>query len=581
MALTARMQNNKQWFIKPSHKKAPELAKKLKISTVLAQLLINRRIQTEEEAKSFLTPRLNELIEPEKMPGIAAAVQRIAKALKDKQKIAVYGDYDVDGITGTAILCEIIKMLGGSVQFYIPHRVDEGYGLNENAIKQLASDNIKLIITVDCGISAVQTAQLINQLEMDLIITDHHQPPNQLPNAKAIVHPLLDNSFANPNCSGSTVAFKLAWALANNFKKNGKTSPKMRQFLLNATMLAAMGSVADVVDMTGENRILTSYGLKALPQSNLKGIKALIQSAGLQSTQIDSYHIGFRLAPLINAAGRMGHARLAVELLTSENEMRCFKIAEYLKGQNNQRRQVEKEILKQAMEMIKNHGLDHPDRKTIVLENENWHSGVIGIVASRIVDKFYRPAILINSSSQPAQGSARSIPGFDICKAVKACSRNLISYGGHEMAAGLKIDKEMVPDFADKFEKYAHQNHSDKPAQEQLEIDALCSVKDMSEPLVKELSRFEPFGPGNPRPVFATKGVRLVSPPRKVGQKGEHLQIAIADQTAAVRCIGFRMGQYEKKLLENEYFNIAYEAQMNHYNGNSSVQFVLNDIKFD
>ncbi len=581
MALTARMQNNKQWFIKPSHKKAPELAKKLKISTVLAQLLINRRIQTEEEAKSFLTPRLTELIEPEKMPGIEAAVQRIAKALKDKQKIAVYGDYDVDGITGTAILCEIIKMLGGSVQFYIPHRVDEGYGLNEEAIKQLASDNINLIITVDCGISAVHTAQLINQLEMDLIITDHHQPPNQLPNAKAIVHPLLDNSFANPNCSGSTVAFKLAWALANNFKKNGKTSPKMRQFLLNATMLAAMGSVADVVDMTGENRILTSYGLKALPQSNLKGIKALIQSAGLQSTQIDSYHIGFRLAPLINAAGRMGHARLAVELLTSENEMRCFKIAEYLKGQNNQRRQVEKEILKQAMEMIKNHGLDHPDRKTIVLENENWHSGVIGIVASRIVDKFYRPAILINSSSQPAQGSARSIPGFDICKAVKACSRNLISYGGHEMAAGLKIDKEMVPDFADKFEKYAHQNHSDKPAQEQLEIDALCSVKDMSEPLVKELSRFEPFGPGNPRPVFATKGVRLVSPPRKVGQKGEHLQIAIADQTAAVRCIGFRMGQYEKKLLENEYFNIAYEAQMNHYNGNSSVQFVLNDIKFD
>jgi len=292
----------------------------------------------------------------------------------------------------------------------------------------LAESGTKLLVTVDCGITALSSAELAEKLSLEMIITDHHQFESDLPKAFAIIHPALDKTYPNQDSSGSMVAFKLGWAIANEFKAGDRLEPKLREFMLNATSLAAMGTIADVVDLRGENRILTSYGLNTLPQCTLSGIQALIESAGLTGRSLDSFHIGFRLAPMLNAAGRMGHARLAVELLTSDSPVRSMQIAEYLKEQNAKRQQCERRVFKQACEMILKQGLNHPDHKSIVLADENWHGGVIGVVASSITEKFCRPAILINAEPSEdgiAQGSGRSIPGFCLLTAIKACSKRL------------------------------------------------------------------------------------------------------------------------------------------------------------
>jgi len=583
MLLSARMQE-KQWVIQPPDNRSTELAKSLKVSPLVGQLLINRGITDTATACVFLRPKLTDLIDPALMPGVSSAVLRLKQAIAEREKITVYGDYDVDGITGVAILWQILTLLGADVDYYIPHRVDEGYGLNAEAVQALVKSGSRLLVTVDCGMTAFKSADLAAQLGLDLIITDHHQPDPELPKAVAVVHPALNESYPNQDSAGAMVAFKLAWALANEFSPGRKLEPRLREFMIGATSLAAMGTVADIVDLRGENRVLTSYGLKALSDCRLRGIQALIESAGLTGHQLDSFDIGFRLAPMLNAAGRMGHARLAVELLTSESPIRSMQIAEYLKEQNSQRQQCERKIFKQACEMIVEGDLNHPDRKSIVLACENWHTGVIGIVASRIVDKFYRPTIMINAGSCEngiAQGSGRSIPGFCLLSAIKACSHHLASFGGHKMAAGITIEPDKIAQFAADFEAYARQNINGNDAAAKLHIDALVPLGEFRKETVNELQLLGPFGQGNPEPMFATKGVRLAGPPRRVGSGREHLQLAITDNTATVRCIGFRFGKLEKKLLEHEFFDVAYQPQINTYNGNSTVEFVLTDIQFD
>jgi single-stranded-DNA-specific exonuclease len=583
MLLSSRMKK-RQWIIKPPDSRCEQLAKSLKVSPLLAQVLINRGITDTAEASIFLRPKLTELIDPAQMPGIEPAVQRLKQAVTNREKLTLYGDYDVDGITGVAILWQVLTMLGADVDYYIPHRIDEGYGLNSEAIGMLAKSGTKLLVTVDCGITAFGSAEVAAQLGLDLIITDHHQLDPVLPQATAIVHPALEESYPNQDSAGAMVAFKLAWAIANEFNPGRRLEPKLRDFMLSATSLAAMGTVADIVDLRGENRVLTSYGLKALPGCKLSGIEALIETAGLTGHSLDSFHIGFRLAPMLNAAGRMGHARLAVELLTSDSPVRSMQIAEYLKEQNSQRQQCERKIYKQACEMIVEQDMNHPDRKSIVLVNENWHTGVIGIVASRIVDKFYRPTIMINAADAEkgiAQGSGRSIPGFCLLSAIRACSHHLNSFGGHKMAAGITIAIEKIEQFAAELEDYAKQNLDENDIAAKLQIDAEVPLDTFRMETVSELQMLGPFGQGNPEPTFATKGVRLASPPRRVGAGREHLQLAITDNTAAIRCIGFRFGRLEKKLLESEFFNVAYQPQINTYNGNSSVEFVLTDIQFE
>ncbi len=583
MLLSAGIQKN-QWVVRPADDRVDSLARSLRISPLVAQVLINRGITETAEGNVFLRPKLSELIRPEQMPGIEPAVQRIKYAIENKEKITVYGDYDVDGITGVSILWELLTLLGAQVDYYIPHRIDEGYGLNTDAIPVLAESGTKLIVTVDCGITAVESAELAKEYGLDVIITDHHRPDSTYPDVVAIVHPILDESYPNQASAGATVAYKLAWAIANEFSPGPRLEPKLREFMLNATSLAAMGTVADVVDLRGENRILTSFGLKALPESKLHGLRALIASAGLTGKGLDSYAIGFRLAPILNAAGRMGHARLAVELMTSTSEMRAIQIADYLKSQNTARQQCERKIVKQACEMVVERGLNHPDRRSIVLGAEGWHTGVLGIVASRLVDKFYRPTIIINASPNEvgtAQGSARSIPGFCLLSAIRACSEHLTTFGGHKMAAGLTIDPGRIEAFAEDFETYSAENLNEEDVLVSLHIDAMAPLRQFTLESVGQLGLLGPFGQGNPKPIFAAKGVRLAAAPKRIGSKGDHLQFIITDNTNSVRCVGFRMGHLEKKLLETEYFSVAFEPQINHYNGNSSVEFIAADLQFE
>jgi single-stranded-DNA-specific exonuclease len=593
MQLSARMQgqgrcnkrllgsSNKRWAIEPADSRCAELARSLKTSSLLAQVLLNRGITDVSSGGVFLRPKLTELIEPEKMPGVEPAVARIRQAIKNGEKITVYGDYDVDGIAGVAILWQILTLLGGNVDYYIPHRIEEGYGLNSDAVRSLAKSGTKLLITVDCGVTAVSSAELAEQTGLELIITDHHQFGPQLPKSVAIVHPVGDESYPNQESSGSMVAFKLAWAIANKFAAGRRLEPDLRQFMLSATSLAAMGTIADIMDLRGENRVLTSYGLKALPDCSLCGVQALLESAGLAGQGLDSFHIGFRLAPMLNAAGRMGHARLAVELLTSTSRLRSMQIAEYLKAQNGLRQKCERRIFSQACEMVVERGLNHPDRRAIVLASPDWHSGVIGIVASRIVDRFYRPTIMFNTENTYAQGSARSITGFDILGAISACSGHLIRFGGHKMAAGITLEAGKIDRFAAEFETYAGENLDEENIVEKLHIDAQIPLAELRRETVTELQMLEPFGQGNPRPIFATNGVRLASVPRRVGSKGDHLQLVVTDNTNTVRCIGFGFGKFEKKLLEKQFFNVAYQPQLDNYNGNANIQLVLADIQFE
>lgn len=577
-----RALSTRQWVIAGADDRVEELARSLKISRLTAQLLINRGIGDSETALEFLRPKLTSLLRPEEIPGVAPAVDRIKQAVAGREKITVYGDYDVDGITGVSILWQLLTLLGADVDYYIPHRIDEGYGLNTDAIRSIAEAGTQVVVTVDCGVTALESAKLAAELGMDLIITDHHQQDSQLPEAAAIVHPALEPDYPNQDSAGAMVAFKLAWAIANEFSAGAKLDEPMRQFMLNATSLAAMGTVADVMDLRGENRVLTSYGLRSLSECELCGIKALIASAGLTGKGLDSYDIGFRLAPMLNAAGRMGHARLAVELLTSDKPVRAMQIAEYLKEQNAQRQRRERQIFKQACEMIVAQGANHPDRKSIVLASQDWHTGVIGIVASRIIDKFYRPTVMINAPEDGvASGSGRSIPGFCLLSAIRACSQHLVSFGGHEMAAGITIEADKIEQFAADFEAYAKENLCEADTVAKLHIDAQASLKDFSRAAVNEFQMLGPFGQGNPRPLFATKGVKLASQPRKVGVTNDHLQVTITDGLTAIRCIAFGFGRLEKKLLEVDSFNVAYQPMINNYNGNSNVEFQIIDIQFE
>jgi len=597
MQRTARTQDNSQaieplhksqkhrqdkiWQINPPDSRAPQLAKTLKISLVTAQLLINRGVCDVQSCSAFLRPKLSDLISPTVLPGVRQACERIRQAITGKQKITLYGDYDVDGITGVAILWQILTLLGANVDYYIPHRIDEGYGLKCDAVESIAKAGTQLLITIDCGITAHEAAELAKKRGIDLIICDHHHLPEQLPTATVIVHPAIDKSYPNPDTCGSLVAFKVGWAVADLFKTGSKISPQIRDFMINATSLAAMGVIADVMELRGENRTLTSYGLSLLSEPKLPGLAALIESAELTGKGLDSFHIGFKLAPMLNAAGRIGHARLAVELLTSTTLAHAAQIAEYLKAQNVQRQKFERKIFNHACQLITKQGFDSPERKTIVLADTTWHSGVVGIVAARIVDKFSRPAIVINSGSSPAQGSARSVPGFDIHEAISACSKHLVSFGGHKSAAGITIAPENIQKFIDDFEKYASIHLKEEHCIQKLMIDAISPLSVFTIESIKEMQLLGPFGQGNAEPLFATKGVRLCSQPRRVGNNGDHLQFAVTDHSNSIRCIGFRFGHLEKKLVEHDCFDIAYHAGIDSFNGNSSVQLIIDDIRFE
>jgi single-stranded-DNA-specific exonuclease len=582
MARSSWSPNQLRWEIAEPLAGAETLAGDIHASPLAAQILHNRGMGDPGDARGFLEPKLSDLHDPELLSGAVEAAELIAKAVSDNRKIVIYGDYDVDGITATAILHAILKMVNADVDYYVPHRLEEGYGLNAEAVDKLVQDGAEMIITVDCGVSAVGPVAQAREAGVQVVITDHHTLGPELPPADAIVHPAIPGrEYPNMNLAGAGVAFKLAWQVARVICGSNRVDDKMRQFLMDATSLAALGTIADVVPLLGENRVLAAFGLKGLKGTEHVGLRALLESAGLTGEKLDAYHVGFVLGPRLNAAGRMGHAGLAIEMLTGASAEKSWEIAQYLDKQNTERRKVQDEITAEAFEMIETGSLVTPDRRGIVVASTDWHGGVIGIVASRLVGRYNRPAIVISLDGDEARGSCRSIDGFNIYDALTACSEHLEGFGGHAMAAGLTIDPEKLAAFSDAFVKYASSHISDEQLAPVLQIDATATLAELNYNTVQGLAKMAPFGRGNTAPVVAARGCRVVVPPRRIGQTGTTVSMTLSQDGVSIRAIGFGMGDLTDALVGVNVVDVAFEPQLNTFRGNTTIQAMLRDVRWD
>mgnify|MGYP006278509183 CR=1 FL=1 len=569
------------WRIEPAHPGAGSLARDLRVDDLVAQVLLNRGLEGPDEARAFLKPSYGDLHDPALLPGAAEAARRIARAISEGKRIVVYGDYDVDGITAVAQLLNCIRMAGGEAGYYVPHRLEEGYGVNEEAVAKLAADGAELLVTVDCGISAAGPIAAAREAGMEVIVTDHHAAPDELPPADEIVHPALPGAaYPNPHLAGSGVAFKLAWQVAREVCGSRRVDETWRSFLIDATALAALGTIADVVPLVGENRALATYGLRGLPRSQSPGLQALLKAADLNGGKVDAYHVGFILAPRINACGRMGHARLAVELLTDVAPGRARKIAEYLTQQNTERQRVERAIADEAGALVEAQGLADDEHRAIVLSSESWHSGVIGIVASRLVRRFGRPTFLIAVDGETAQGSGRSIPDFHMRDALAACGEHLVSFGGHAMAGGLRIEPGQVQAFAEAMLAYAAEHISPEQLQPSLRVDAETSLGHLSFPVARQLAELAPFGQGNPRPRVALRGCEVLNGPRRMGRNGATVGLTLRQNGTAVRAVGFRMGDLADMLDGVNRVDVVAEPMINEFNGRVNVELKLQDVRW-
>jgi single-stranded-DNA-specific exonuclease len=574
----------KQWKLLPHDRPAIErLSKELGISPVLAQLLLNRGVTQADTARRFLSAPLSGLHEPELLPGVSEAAERLHRAARDGKRIVIYGDYDVDGITGTTVLWRCLRLAGAqNVDFYVPHRLEEGYGLNSEALKTLKQQGAEVVVTVDCGITAIEEAQAARDLGLELIITDHHTFKEQLPEAAVLVHPRLPGSaYPFVDLCGAGVAFKLAWAICQRFSNARKVSDAFRQFLMESVSLVALGTVADVVPLLDENRIFVRHGLKSLKESPSVGLKALLEAAVLhEKPELESGHIGFALAPRLNAAGRLGQARLAVELLAADSPQRAADLARYLNDQNNVRQSIERKIVTEARELIESPGFDLEQCSALVLANAEWHAGVIGIVAGRLADRYARPALLISLKEDIGQGSARSVDGFHLYEALAACREHLVGYGGHAAAAGFKIRADRVDAFREQFCGIARGRLCDKPRQHTLMIDAEVPLSALTVGLVKGIKSMEPHGMGNRRPLFLAGGLQVVGMPKKVGGGERHLSFRVSQEGGApVKAIAFGFAERETEMMScGGACSLVFTPALNEWQGRVTVDLEVIDL---
>jgi single-stranded-DNA-specific exonuclease len=577
----------KRWRIHPHDSdRIAALQRAAGIPAVVAQLLICRGTTDPQAARSFLDCKLSALHDPDALPGCSEAAKLLLAAIADKQRLIIYGDYDVDGMTGAAILWLCLKMLGGNVGYYIPHRVDEGYGLSSEAIRSLAADGARWIVSVDCGIGGLEEADLARELGLRLIVTDHHEPGPRLPAAEAIVHPRLPGgNYPFGGLSGSGVALKLAWALCQQASGARKVGERMKDFLLQAVGLAALGTIADVVPLVDENRVLVHHGLVSLAQRPTLGLSALLQLTQLTGKKhLDSEDVGFTLAPRLNAAGRLGQPQLALELLITDKPERALELAQYLDQLNASRQSLERSILlaagKQAKEQF------NPDEDSaLVLAERNWHPGVIGIVAGRLAEKHHRPVVLISWDQlgvRPGIGSARSVPGFNLHAALAACDQYLVSHGGHAAAAGLKIAEDQIDGFRAAFCEVAAEQISEQHRVAELLIDAEAPLSALTLDTVRHIERLAPFGHGNQRPVVCSTGVTLTEPPKTIGSGGHHLSMKLEQHGISFRAVAFGGGEWSKELAElNAPIDVAFRPVINNFRGRQSVELHVVDWKND
>jgi len=552
------------------------------IPPLIAQLLWVRGIREPGSARRFLEPKLSALRGPEELPGCREAADRLYEAVQRQRQIALYGDYDVDGVTGTAILCRCLQLLGAKPICYIPSRLEEGYGLNGEALKGLAQRGVEVVVTVDCGIGSLVEAEEAGRLGIELLITDHHEPGPQLPKAAGVVHPRLgEPPYPFDGLSGSAVAMKLAWALCQRATGAKRVGPAMREFLLQAVGWAALGTVADVVPLVDENRILVSYGLVSLKERPSVGLDALLRRAGLaEKPSLDGEDLAFQLAPRLNAAGRLGQASLALELLLTDQPDRADLLAQYLAQLNSNRKSLEQSIYLAALKQIKQQypPSEHP---AWVLADCQWHPGVIGIVAGRLAEKFHRPVILIAgdpTGHRPAVGSGRSIPGLPLPELLAACRDHLLGFGGHAAAAGLRIRPDQIPAFREAFCRLVAQRLEPHEHQAELWIDAEAPLAALTLRTVEQMERLAPFGYGNHRPLLCSSSVQVQGGIRVMGADGKHLSMHLAQHGVRFRAVAFRASEWLDDLLEHQGpLDVAFQPVIKSFNGLRQVELHLVD----
>jgi single-stranded-DNA-specific exonuclease len=581
----------KTWRLMPHDRAAVErLAAALQTSPVVAQLLLNRGLDAPETARRFLDAPLSGLHPPEMLPGVREAADRICAAVHAGRRICVYGDYDVDGITGSAILLTVLRLLGTNVQLYVPHRLEEGYGLNCDALRQLAADGCSLVITVDCGIASVAEAAEAKRLGLELIVTDHHEMKDVLPDAAVLVHPRLPGTdYPFGWLSGAAVALKLAWAVAQKGSGSTKVSPRFRDCLVEAVGLAALGVVADVVPLHDENRILVRHGLKQLRRTSLPGVKALCAAAGLERADVlRAGDVGFKLAPRLNAAGRLGCARLVVDLLTTSQPEQALTLARYLEEQNGKRQALERRMVAEARDMVEAHGWQSDP--ALVVAGTGWHGGVIGIVAGRLAETYARPTLLIalpgsektNGAGEPASaaGSGRSAGGLPLHKALAQCGDLLLGHGGHHAAAGFRIRPENIDAFRRRFCEVAGDHFPDGPPVPTLVLDAEVPLSALTFGLLGDLDRLEPYGAENRKPLFLAGGLEVLGTPRKVGNGERHLSFKVRQQGTTLKAIAFGMADRTEELMSaGGHCCLAFTPRPNEWQGWQSIDLEVSDFQ--
>ncbi|GHT31993.1 single-stranded-DNA-specific exonuclease RecJ [Bacteroidia bacterium] len=551
-----------------------KLANELGINPVLAQLLLQRGVATFEEAKRFFRPQLDDLHDPFLMNDMQKAVDRLSLAMANKEKILIYGDYDVDGTTAVALVYKFLKQYYAGVDFYIPDRYSEGYGISYKGIDYAAANSFTLVIALDCGIKAVEKIEYATEMGVDFIICDHHTPDAALPRAIAVLDAKReDNTYPDTNLSGCGVGFKFmqAFAASNDIPLSQLTP------LLDLT---AVSIASDIVPIIGENRIMAYYGLKQINSNPSLGLKSIIDLCGLTDKEIMITDIVFKIGPRINASGRMQSGNEAVELLISKDVEFAKEKSDTINTYNDERKSLDKNITEEADNFVKN-SKEHEGKKSIVVYNPNWHKGVIGIVASRLSEMHYKPTVVLTQSNGLATGSARSVPGFDLYKAIDSCRHLLENFGGHMYAAGLSMKLENVEEFSQKFEKFVSENILEEQTYPQIEIDAMLEFKDITPKFFRVLKQFNPFGPGNMKPVFCTKRVFDYGTSRLVGKEQEHLKLELVDQHSEVVMNGIAFGMYEfnDAIKELNPLDICYTIEENTFNGNTSIQLMIKDIK--
>lgn len=571
------MPNERVWRLRDSGdpENVAQLSAELGIDPVLASLLVTRGVHTFEEARSFFRPSLSALHDPFLMKDMDLAVARLEKAVASQEKILVYGDYDVDGTTAVALVYSFIRRLTSSVDFYIPDRYDEGYGVSKKGIDWASDNGFTLIITLDCGIKAIDKVKYAADKGIDLIICDHHLPEEEIPAAAAVLDPKREDcTYPFDDLSGCGVGFKLVQAYS---QKNGLPF----ESLLPLLDLLVVSIASDLVTVVGENRVLAHFGLKRLNEEPRIGLQAMINLANLEQGHVTIDDIVFKIGPRINAAGRMESGRLAVELLTAETEEAAVTIGSQINDNNNERKSIDREITKAALDMVQD-GTCCSSENAVIVYGPDWNKGVVGIVASRLVEAYYKPAFVLTKSNGFVTGSARSVRGFDLYEAISNCADLLENYGGHIYAAGLTLREENLPEFVRRIDKYVGEHISDEMATPIVDVDSEINFSQITPKFFRILKQFQPFGPGNSAPVFLTKNVYDDGNGRKVGPGGQHLKLELIQESQPyhqISAIAFNMASLFEHIRNGNPIDICYSVVENYYRGNSTIQLRIKDMR--